>query len=209
MNIAITGTMGSGKSYAFTTLTKRFGGAACDADALCRKLMEQDQPGYIEFMRQTEGSFMLSDGTLDRLSLRRSIIEDSNIRKLLEKILHPKVQLRFQEVMQGSDKWKFFEVPLLFELGWEDTFDLTVVIYATRQKAIERVVKRDGMQKDLVEKMMSLQLSAEQKRQRGDYVIDNNTTYEDFNDQLDELADYLVNRKSGQSAVVEKEAKKS
>ncbi|HCY88546.1 MAG TPA: dephospho-CoA kinase, partial [Desulfobacteraceae bacterium] len=65
------------------------------------------------------------------------------------------------------------EVPLLFELGMEDHFDVTVAVVTEDATLVERIAARDGVEPDSARKMLALQMPQGEKMSRADHVIRN------------------------------------
>lgn len=180
MNIGVTGGMGAGKSFAAEALAEQLGVKSISADALCRDLLEVDQPGYLQFRKQFSHDFFLADGSINRPYLRDVIFSDNQQRKILDDILHPLVRLKLQELCNVAtiNKVDFVaEVPLLFEKGWQDDFDYTLVIFAQHSVCIERITNRDHVSKDDAEKSIASQMLLAKKCTLGDWVIDNSGSF--------------------------------
>ncbi len=64
-------------------------------------------------------------------------------------------------------------VPLLYETGMESEFDIVVLVDAPLDVRIERLVSKRGLEADEARAIAAAQLSAEEKRARADYIIDN------------------------------------
>jgi dephospho-CoA kinase len=71
-------------------------------------------------------------------------------------------------------------VPLLFERGMEEFFDVTVLVYAPRKIQRARLMKRDGLLEDMADRILDQQMDIELKRSKSDLVIDNSHTEEEL-----------------------------
>lgn len=176
MNIAVTGTVGSGKSGVAAILAAALGIESVDTDLLCRKLLLPGQPGWRDLRDRLRGRFFGADGGLDRLRLREAVFAEPEVRRELERILHPRVRemvtVRMREAT-GNGLHLLVEVPLLFEAGWQGDFDQVVAVYAPAALCIARTVKRDRVSRHQAESILALQLPAEEKARRADRVVDN------------------------------------
>ena len=65
------------------------------------------------------------------------------------------------------------EVPLLFEVGWQEDFDLVVVVFADEETCLNRVMSRDGVDRHSARAAFSTQMSLAEKVRMADHVIDN------------------------------------
>ncbi len=176
MNIAITGTVGSGKSRVTDILAGQLRIRPLDTDVLCRQLLEKGQPGWSDLIERWGDTFNDETGELDRVRLREIAFTDPEVRKGLEDILHTRVRERVATHMQTSADvqiHQLVEVPLLFEAGWESDFDYVVTVYAPTDICLDRTVERDHVSREQAASILALQLSPEEKAERADSVIDN------------------------------------
>ncbi len=180
MNLALTGPIGAGKSCVLALLAESLGAGIIDADALCKQLLEPQQPGWQQ-VRATWGErFIAEDGRITRKKLREALVDSSEVRDTLENILHPLVRHQIVEVLQAKDETAgclLAEIPLLYEKGWTENFDAVVVVYAPETVCIQRAAARDGVSEKQVENLLGLQMSGEEKAAQADFVIDNSGTW--------------------------------
>jgi len=192
VNIAVTGGIGSGKSTVAQTLTKEIGAMSASADILCRELLKVGNGGYLQLKKQFPAEFFLSDGSINRPLLRKEIFSNSAQRAVLDGILHPlvRLELRNQAITAASKALDFVaEVPLLYEKGWQDDFDCTLVVFAENDLCVSRVVERDFVSKEDAIEAISTQMSLLEKCEYGDWVIDNSKT---FDITFVRLGDFIV-----------------
>lgn len=195
MKVAITGNIGSGKSMVARYLAEITGAEHCDTDIVCRDLLEKGQPGWLRVKQKWGKRFIGVDGSLDREKLRAAVFESELIRHELENILHPYVRDYVSQLMQHCEKegkLVIVEVPLLFEVGWQNDFDYIVTVTADEDDVVERVVLRDRVSAEQVEKVLNIQMDISEKAQCSDFVINNSGTIEQSFVQVDLLkADIL------------------
>ncbi|WP_289704490.1 dephospho-CoA kinase, partial [Parabacteroides goldsteinii] len=65
------------------------------------------------------------------------------------------------------------ESAILFESGFNEVVDKSLMVYAPMQLRIERVVARDNVPREEIVRRINNQLPDEVKRDRSDYVIYN------------------------------------
>lgn len=176
-SIAVTGGLGSGKSFAATFLTRLSGGEYIDVDQICLKLMEPGAKGWQAFRKVLGCDYFSTDGVLNRPLLRKAIFQDGALRVRVNQLLHPLarevVLARLRGRRSNSSPLFIVEVPLLFEARWEKDFDKIVVVYSESRVCCERVMKRDGAAVREAEAALAVQWPISEKALRGDYVIDN------------------------------------
>jgi dephospho-CoA kinase len=168
--------MGAGKSIAAGLLGKLLEYDVLDADILCRNLLQLHMPGWQGVQEKWGARFFDLTGNIDRHALRKALFADPVVRQGVERILHPLVR---QEIMRRAAEKRLrlsglvVEVPLLFEVGWQDDFDWIVVVYAGPECCAQRIVRRDRVSLEAGRAAMSTQMPLEEKALRADSVIEN------------------------------------
>jgi dephospho-CoA kinase len=180
VKVAVTGGLGTGKSTVCKILSTTLETELVDTDDLCRLQMEPNTEGFEEFKRVFGDSFLQGDGTIDRIYLRQTVFADGALRGKLEKILHPIV--RSQVVALGraysaQGKLLIVEVPLLYEVGWQDDFDVCVVVYVPEKICMQRVTARDELSAEQIEQIMNAQLPIKKKLEYAHFIVDNSGTF--------------------------------
>ena len=176
LNVALTGNIAAGKS-AVAQLVRGWGATVLDADAIVR---EVQAPGgaVMERIAQRFGqAVVLPDGTLDRSALRRIVMGDAAAREELERIVHPAVYARRAELAREAaargDRIVVSDIPLLFETGHAEGFDAVVLVDAAEPVRLRRLMEQRGLTEAEALAMIGAQMPASAKRERSDYVIDN------------------------------------
>ena len=191
MLIGITGSIGSGKSRVLRKLADLLGASIFNADQECRTLMEKGGEGYRRFVSLYGDSFLDREGGIDRGKLRRELYDDEELKRALESILHPLVRDALTHERKSSagrgSRIIAAEIPLLFETGWQDEFDLVVLVSAPESLLIERVLDRDGGAAEDVLSILAAQMSDSEKRKLADVVIDNSNDWNETEKQLKDL----------------------
>lgn len=133
--VAVTGNLHSGKSTV-CQLLKKHGAFVLSADLIVHNLIQE--PPVTKSIISIFGKDCLnSDGQLDRKKLSELAFRDESLLKKLELLLHPlvleKILREFADKSSSSSKDSLFvvEVPLLFEAGWQDYFDLIILVKTT------------------------------------------------------------------------------
>jgi dephospho-CoA kinase len=175
-SVALTGNIGAGKSTV-TELFKRWGATIIDADQLVREVQAPGQPAFNRIADRFGRSVVKTDGTLDRGALRAKVLADPSALADLNRIIHPEVhRLRLtllEEARARGDRIVVSDIPLLFEADDPASFDTVVLVDAPDSVRRTRLVNLRGLTPAEADRMMQIQLPAAAKRDRSDYVIEN------------------------------------
>ncbi len=175
--LGLTGGMGSGKSTVAGMLAER-GAAIIDADAISRQTTAAGGPA-IDAIRQTFGpAFITTEGALDRDSMRALAFSDPTARRRLEQIVHPLVGLETRRQTEAAITSGYhcivFDIPLLVESAhWRARLDQVLVLDCRPETQIERVMRRNRLSRDEVERILAQQVSRRLRLQAADHVICN------------------------------------
>ena len=189
--IAITGSLGTGKSTILKIL-QNLGFSTFSCDEVVKNLYKD--PDIQKKIIEIFGKEILSiDGKLNKRKILEKILEDNKLKEKLESLFHPLVKEKLLEFIRERKKEKiiFAEVPLLFEVGWEDLFDEIWVITCSPLTQKERILKK-GLEEKLGEKLLKLQLSLKEKEKKAHKIIFSEKSFEDLEKEIKEmLKEYL------------------
>lgn len=187
--IAITGSIGSGKSTVSQYLRSR-GFYVADSDAIVKDLYQQDNRLKARFV-EWFGESIILNGEVDKRRLKQLFLEDQHNRKKVETYVHQRVKERLFDFMdQHSESAVVFcEVPLLFEVNWQHEFDETWLVVTSRDVLIKRLQSYRGMSLEAIEHMLMWQMSVEDKIAKADVVIENQGSLERLYELVDQLVD--------------------
>jgi dephospho-CoA kinase len=172
--IAVTGSAGSGKSLVCECFAE-LGLTIFDCDKISREVVEPGMQAYNDILGLFGKKIVKGDNNLDRPALRKMIVGDTEMRKGLEKIMHPAIlQSLFLKIKKadiaGLDMVAV-EIPLLFELSVENEFDFIVSVVGEKNDLVDRIVNRDNVSKKDAANILSIQVSQKEKINRSDFVI--------------------------------------
>lgn len=170
-----------------------------DADELARDVVEPGEPALAEIVREFGPSILGPDGRLDRAALASVIFTDPERRAALNAITHPAVKQRARELMDEAatrdpDAVVVYDVPLLVEarVDAEHDFDLVVVVNASTETRIRRLVELRGLSREEAVHRLNSQVSDTERLAIADVVIDSNGTLEETLQQADRLWERLT-----------------
>ncbi len=194
IKIAVTGSAGSGKSLVCSRFNQ-IGLVTLDCDVIARQVVEPGTHGFKKIVELFGQKLVLENGSLDRLSLRNIIVNDSKMRKKMESILHPQILLEMVSQMDNAEyrdkNAVAVEVPLLFESGMEKFFDASIAVMAQSRDLVKRIAQRDNVTKKDAKKMLDLQMPQKEKIARADYVIENRGTSAELFESVDNIFDRI------------------
>lgn len=194
--IGLTGGIASGKSTV-TDYIQRLGYPVVDADVIARKISEKDQEGYRKIVEEFGDGVLLESGEIDRKALSSIIFSDREKRDKLDALIHPIVLRKsleeFQKYKLVGFKMSFFDVPLLYEAGFDAYCDSVIVIYTDENTQLERLMKRNGFAKEEAAMRIKSQMPLRDKIKKAEAVIDNSGSIQDTYRQIDNLISLLIN----------------
>lgn len=174
LTVGLTGGVASGKS-AVAQCFRNLGAALIDADQVARELAAPGQPAFGEIVEIFGTQLLRADGTLDRQRLRARIFENTDDRKRLEAILHPRVRASmFEQARNCARPYCVLMIPLLAEspssYAW---LHRVLVIDAPVELRRARLIRRDQITPQLALQMLAAQATREQRLAVATDVINN------------------------------------
>ncbi|MEA2060239.1 MAG: dephospho-CoA kinase [Thermodesulfobacteriota bacterium] len=190
LKIGITGSAGSGKSLACSRISAS-GLPVVSCDDIARQVVLPKTPAHEKLVALFGKNTVLPSGHLDRKYLRTRIARSPQDRKKLEDIVQPAV---LEELIQQIDAavekslpLVAAEVPLLFELGLEKEFDVSITVAADMEDRVKRIARRDSVTEKQAKALVALHMSQEKKIEKADAVLWNTGSVDDLYRAVDEL----------------------
>ena len=169
--IGITGGIGSGKS----TLSERLreiGYSVYDSDLEARRL-QNEHPEIQDQLIELFGEDIYNDQGLNRPVLAKLVFGKPELLSKLNGIVHPVVHTDFMNWIQShsAENLLFMESAILFESGFNKMVDKVIVMTASEDIRIARVMKRDKVTEEQVKARMSHQMADDKKIENANFVI--------------------------------------
>ena len=181
--IGLTGGIASGKSTV-SNLFKKVGVPIIDADVVARKVVEKDSEGLMSLTKRFGNSILLNDGSLDRTKLGRKMFSDASVLKevndLLQPLIRTEIELQIQEAKKQNNPLLILDIPLLFEMHYENLCDEIIVVAVSLETQIQRLKNRNGLSKEEALKRIESQMSLEEKVKKADIVWTNEGSIEEL-----------------------------
>lgn len=184
--IGITGGIASGKSTV-TEFLRRQGYQVIDADQVVHELQERGGRLYQALLSTFGPAILQEDGRLDRSKLGAMIFGNPDLlaqsSQLQNEIIREELAGR-RDLLAETEDIFFMDLPLLFELQYEDWFDQIWLVDVTEETQLSRLMSRNALSQEEAEKRIAAQLSLREKRKRADVLIDNNGSLEATRQQI-------------------------
>ena len=175
--IGLTGGIGSGKS----TISKEFKSNSIpvyDSDTRAKILMNSSKDLKVKLI-EFFGSSTYTNGFINKKYISNLIFNDSSALNKINSIVHPEV---FNDFMNWKSRlnndFVIYESALIFESGSYKSNDYNILVISDINKRIERVTKRDNIEKNDVLLKINNQWPDQKKIPLADYVFENSSVNE-------------------------------
>lgn len=191
MTIAVTGPLASGKST-FVEMLGSLGAETVSSDTLVHDLLTHDAEAIDAVARRFGEGVRAQEGGIDRKALGRVVFGDAEDLRDLEDILHPRVREETDRRARASGAELFVaEIPLLFEGGGSDRFDVTVAVTVPHERR-RAWAKERGVDEEQLRAMESRQLLDEEKAEKADVVVENDGDLDNMREQARALVERVL-----------------
>lgn len=181
--IGLTGGIATGKSTVSAYLKDK-GYQVIDSDLIVHKLWEQNEQMIIKVVK----TFDLENDKDIINQIKKIVFNNDEKLKLLNEIVHPFVFDQIdQEIKFSKHEMIFIDMPLLFEVGYQNNCDETWLVYTPQSIQLKRLMKRDHMQMIEAVKRIGVQMDIEQKKMIADHILDNRKSKHHLYSQIDQL----------------------
>lgn len=175
--VALTGGIACGKSLVAKML-RELGCETLDADDIVHELIPEEE----------------------RMALAKVVFHDAAARKALEARIHPQVEARFDEWFakpNKSGKIRIAVIPLIFEVHWEEKYDIICAVISEEARAVERMMTSRGYSRDEALSRIGAQMPVREKAKRSHYTIHNDGTVEKLANEVAGFVSWLKKKEEG------------
>jgi dephospho-CoA kinase len=192
LRVGLTGGIASGKSTAAQRF-KELGVPVIDADEAARVVVEPGKPALAEIVKRFGTGVVAKNGELDRRALRTLIFGDSELRRDLESILHPRIRAHMEQSAEAAvGPYVVMAIPLLVEGGSRSRVDRILVVDVEESAQLQRVTTRDGISIEQARAILASQATRSDRLAAADDVLLNGGSLTDLRQRVDVLhARYL------------------
>ena len=190
LKIGVTGGIGTGKS-SFCEILEKKNHPVIKADIIAKEILATSEKVKSQIIKEFGKDSYTEEGPNVKYLAEKVFVNPEQVKKI-NKIIHPATIDEINNLMEKELKsvdLVFVESALIFEAGMEDMFDYVVAVTAEDETRFRRVMERDDVSKEEVERRMQNQLSEKYKKDSADFSVDNNGTFED----LESKTDFLLN----------------
>lgn len=190
-HIAITGGIGSGKSFVCKLLQQR-GISVYDCDAAAKRLMATSVELQNE-LSQLVGSEVFADGKLNKPIMAKFLLASDENRLAINNIVHPAVA---SDYMQSGIEW--IESAILFDSGFDQRLPLTAIVCVTAPLTvrINRIMQRDNISKEQAEEWIAQQMPQDEVARLSNYIIVNDGE-SDLDQQIESILSDIYSKTEG------------
>jgi len=185
--IGLTGGIASGKSTVSTILAE-LAIYIIDADEIARSVVMPRQPAWHEIVAHFGSAILLTNGQINREILGEKIFKNKEERQWLESVTHPYIQkeinIKIEQAKLLGEKCIVLDIPLLFEIGWENMVDEIWVVYVREEVQISRLMARNQFTHQQAMDRIDAQMNLIEKVKKANVVIDNNLDIEHAKKQV-------------------------
>ena len=172
IKIGLTGSIAMGKSFV-TNLLKNMNIDVFDADKVVHSMFINNNKIISAIAKSYP--IVYHEGIIDRKQLAKLAFGNTKILDDLEKIIYPELdkeeQKFFRKVGLAGKRLAISDVPLLFESGNKNRYDIVIVVTAPKFLQERRALARDRMTKEKLNSIRKRQLNEWQKKQLADEII--------------------------------------
>ena len=194
ISIAITGGIGSGKTYVSNMFQER-GIPIYNADTEAKRLMVQDEVIRKELVALV-GEEVYQGAELNKPLLASYLFSSAEHVQQINSIVHPRVKADFIEWLKARLEYEVagIESAILFEAGFRDSVDSVIMVSAPEELRLARAMKRDRATEQQIRNRMSAQMNEDEKIKMADFVICNDET-QPLNEQISFILQILKTSK--------------
>lgn len=196
IKLAITGSIASGKTLAESILREK-AILSVDTDKIAHQILCEDKDAVKETLNLLGESILDENRIIDRKKIAKIVFSDAEKLKQLEKILHPRIKSRIEEIFLSNNGEEIItvSVPQLYEAGWETMFDFVLLVTADDNIRLKRLLSRNKFSHTEALKRINAQIKQEIKiyiaKKRGDFIVENSSSTEEFRQALDEIVEKI------------------
>ncbi len=198
LNAGLTGGIASGKTTISRILVEK-GAFLIDHDLLAHEAEEPNGPSWRGIVDHFGTSVLDNEGRIDRKKLGEIVFNKPEEMLRLNSIVHPAVENLWKSRIGQIEKEDpraiiISDVPLLFEIGWQNKVDVVILVYIPPEEQVRRLIARNGISVEEASARLKSQMPIGDKIKMADFVINNQLPLEAARRHTEELWEELLVR---------------
>lgn len=195
--LGVTGQSGAGKG-AFCDCFREKGIKCLDTDKTAREVVEKGSECLKILVSHFGEEILLDDGSMNRKRVAEIVFSDERELEFLTETTHKyiieKMKIWLLERELDGEKIVIIDAPQLFDKGADFYCNFTACVLADREVRVDRIMKRDCIDRQQAEKRIDSQMDDEYFKERCDYVIYNNSTVQKLKKSAEKLYSELMTK---------------
>lgn len=194
MRVAITGGIACGKSL-FSQTLRRLGAELLDADDVVHRLEAPGGEAVPALVRLFGASVLGKDGGIDRAVLGERVFSDPAALRRLNAAVHPLARQILQTWSEEpADRIRIAVIPLLFEAGWIDDWDVIICLASSEALQRERLMRSRGLTDEQARRRIAAQMPVAEKAARSHLVVHNDADAEALAREAEQVYRFLTEK---------------
>ncbi len=197
--VALTGGIASGKSTVCSLLEEKGAYVLC-SDMLAREVVRKQEPAWRDIVEHFGAGILDGEGEIDRARLAEIVFSDPAERSFLNSATHPRIfalmheRLRARDAESGGEGVAVLDIPLLVDVKAADMFDFTLVVDASPETQVERIMRDRGGSREEAQARIAAQVPREQRLAFADHVVRNEGGLEELRREVDTAWEAIMGR---------------
>jgi|TARA_B100001079_G_scaffold50158_1_gene41100 dephospho-CoA kinase len=196
LKVGLTGGIGSGKSTA-SKFFEKLGAFILDADKEAKNLLEKNEIVQHEVISEFGTDIINTTGKVDKNKLARVAFQDVDHQRRLNSVVHPYIydliDKTFDKILSDGKHAVFIiDAAMIYESGYDIHLDYIIVITAQLKNRMERALARKTLTREEILKRIEFQWPEEEKVGMADFVIHNDGSEKELNDNIKSLIKKLI-----------------
>ena len=177
--VGLTGGIASGKTTIINFLKKKKF-IVHESDKVVKKLYSSPNKKFLSYLKKNNFSTAINKKKINKKIVREEIFNNTQKRKKIESFIHNEVKKSRTSFLKTNKARKaqivILDIPLLFEAKLTKMCDYIILLHAPKKLRINRALKRRGMNKKILFKILKHQLNDTYKKDRSNFIIDTSKT---------------------------------
>ena len=196
LRVGLTGGIGTGKSTA-SNFFKEIGAFVFDADTEAKNLISANDLVQHELITEFGTDIIDISGQINKKKLSRIAFQDVDHQRQLNSVVHPYVfdlldKSFDKEFKKGVHEIFIVDGAMIYESGYDVHMDYIIVVTAQLKNRMERALERKTLTREEILKRMEFQWPEEDKVNVADFVIHNDDTEKELNQNIKSIIKKLI-----------------